>query len=52
MGGAEMPKWSYACWGVSAMRMVMPIGVNDFAKVRRDFYFVDKTAFLAHVLVW
>ena len=28
------------------MRMVMPIGVDDFAKVRRDFYFVDKTNFL------
>ena len=29
------------------MRMVMPIGVDDFAKVRREYYFVDKTAFLA-----
>ncbi|MDY3917259.1 MAG: AAA family ATPase [Selenomonadaceae bacterium] len=28
------------------MRMVMPIGVDDFAKVRRGFYFVDKTNFL------
>ncbi|MDY3917258.1 MAG: AAA family ATPase [Selenomonadaceae bacterium] len=29
------------------MRMVMPIGVDDFAKVRREYYFVDKTGFLA-----
>lgn len=32
------------------MRMVMPIGVDDFAKVRREYYFEDKTGFLVLAL--
>ncbi|MDY4416670.1 AAA family ATPase [Selenomonas sp.] len=30
------------------MNLLMPIGRDDFADVRKGFYFVDKTAFLKH----
>ena len=30
------------------MNTVMPIGVDDFAEVRQNYYFVDKTTFLRH----
>ena len=29
------------------MKLVMPIGVDDFKKLREEYYFVDKTGFLA-----
>ncbi len=32
------------------MHTSMPIGIDDFAKVRSDYYFVDKTAFLGAFL--
>ena len=32
------------------MRLVMPIGYEDFAEVRRDYYYVDKTGFLCDFL--
>ena len=32
------------------MRNVMPVGVEDFAEVRQDYYFVDKTGFLCEFL--
>ncbi len=32
------------------MRMVMPIGVDDFAKVRQGYYFVDKTGIQIYII--
>ena len=32
------------------MHMSMPIGIDDFAKVRSNYYFVDKTAFIGEFL--
>ena len=32
------------------MNTLMPVGVDDFAKVRREYYFVDKTQFLSEFL--
>lgn len=29
------------------MKMIMPIGVDDFKKAREDYYFVDKTSFIS-----
>ena len=48
-----------SCWppavdsiwlGGEKMRLVMPIGYEDFAEVRRDYYYVDKTGFLCDFL--
>ena len=35
---------------VKYMNKAMPIGVDDFKKVREDYYFVDKTDFIRQLI--
>ena len=34
------------------MNTAMPIGVDDFKKVRENYYFVDKTDFIRQLIAW